>query len=201
MTIMKAKLSTIAVLFTLTLLPLAANASTILSTGSTWEYTFADPTGDALWATTGGAGWLSGPAPFGNHCCNADGFDFATLWPADGDDGDDLWVRKSVDFTGFNLSSIAWDLGVDNGFKLYLNGVLVTSANAEGYTFMWEYSGVFPGALPGMNVVAVALEDHGGLTAFDMQITGTAVPDLTSTMSLMLTGLGVLGIGYKRSRR
>jgi len=202
MSIMKAKLSTLAIVFTLTLLPLAANASTILATGSTWEYTFADPTADPLWSTTGGAGWLTGPAPFGNVCCNGDGFDFATLWPADGTDGDDLWVRKAVDFTGFSLSSIGWDLGVDNGYKLYLNGALVAGANAEGYTFKWEYSGTFAGALPGMNILAVALEDHGGATAFDMQITGdaVAVPDPVSTLPLLLAGLGILGIGRKRSR-
>ena len=197
---MKAKLSTIAVLFTLTLLPVAADAGTILATGSTWEYTFSDPTADATWNTTGGAGWLTGTAPFGNNCCAGDGFDFATLWPADGSDGDDLWVRKTVDFTGFDLSSISWNLGVDNGFKLYLNGALISSANEEGYTFKWEYSGAFPAVLSGTNIVAVALEDHGGLTAFDMQVTGNAVPDVASTLTLLLTGLGVLGVGYNRSR-
>lgn len=199
---MKVKLSTIAVLCTLTLLPVAADASTILATGSTWEYTFANPTGDSSWnTTTASAGWLTGPAPFGNTCCNGDGFDFATFWAADGTDGDDLWVKKAVDFTGFDLSSIVWNLGVDNGFKLYLNGALISGANAEGYTFKWEYSGTFPAALPGMNIVAVALEDHGGLTAFDMEVTGTAaVPDVASTLPLLLTGLGALGIAYKRSR-
>ena len=201
---MRAKLSTIAIVFTLTLLPSAADALTILAPASGgWEYTFTDPTADPLWNTTTGTGvgWATGTAPFGNHCCNFDGFDFATLWPADASDGDDLWVRRSVDFTGYSLSSIGWDLGVDNGYKLYLNGGLIASANAEGYTFKWEYTGTFPSALPGMNVLAVALEDHGGLTAFDMQITGTAtVPDLGSTLPLLLTGLGVIGLGYNRSR-
>jgi hypothetical protein len=30
--------------------------------------------------------------------------------------------------------------------------------------------------LQGVNVVAVALEDHGVVTAFDMRVTGTALP-------------------------
>jgi hypothetical protein len=200
---MKTKLSTIAVVLTLTLLPSAANASTILATGSSWEYTFTDPTGDATWnTTTGSVGWLTGLAPFGNHCCNGDGFDFVTPWPADGDLDDDLWVKTAVDFTGFDLSTITWNLGVDNGFKLYLNGSLIDSDNAEGYTSQWEYTGAFgAAAVPGINIVAVALEDHGGLTAFDMEINGTAaVPDVASTLTLLVTGIGLLGIGYKRSR-
>jgi hypothetical protein len=199
---MKSKLATIAVLFTFVVLPLPAAASTILPTGSIWEYTFSDPTGDATWNTTTG-GWRTGPAPFGNNCCALDGFDWATFWAADGSDGDDLWVRKSVDFTGYDLSSLTWNLGVDNGYKLYLNGALVASDNAEGYTFQWEYSGILAGALPGSNVIAVALEDHGGLTAFDMEINGNrtaTVPDAASTLTLLMTGLGVLGMGYRRSR-
>ena len=49
--------------------------------------------------------------------------------------------------------------------------------NAEEYTFRWEYSGDFGAALvPGVNVIAVALEDHGGATAFDMEITGPPPP-------------------------
>lgn len=203
MTIMKAKLSTIAILFTLTSLPSAADAGTILAAASGgWEYTFVDPTADPTWNTTTGSGWLVGAAPFGNTADPDFGFTSGgTFWAADGSDGDDLWVKKAVDFTGFDLSSIVWNLGVDNGFKLYLNGALISSANAEGFTFKWEYSGTFPAALPGMNILAVALEDHGGATGFDMEIIGdAAVPDLGSTLPLLLTGLGVLGIARSRFR-
>ena len=45
----------------------------------------------------------------------------------------------------------------------------VASDNAEGFTFRWEYSGTFPSLNAGTNVIAVALEDHGGATAFDME--------------------------------
>ena len=198
--IMKAKLTTIAVLFALTTLPTAANAGTILAPASGgWEYTFSDPTADPTWNTTTG-GWAVGGAPFGNVFAGDFGYGSGgTLW----EEHDELWVRRTVDFTGFDLSSIRWNLGVDNGFALYLNGVLISSANAEGYTFRWEYpNGTFAGALPGTNILAVALEDHGGLTAFDMEITGTAlpVPDLGGTLPLLLTALGALGIGYNRSR-
>lgn len=193
------------VLGAVALLPLHAQAAVILSPHSAgWEYTFADPTGDPTWNTSTGLGgpfgWASGAAPFGNTV----GGDFGanTIWPADGADGDDLWVRHAVDLTGFNLASITWDLGVDNGYKLYMNGTLVSSANAEGFTSRWEYSGAFGGLLvPGVNVLAVALEDHGGLTAFDMQVSGdravTSAPEPASAL-LLLTALAGARLARRR---
>jgi len=178
----------------------------VLSTGSTWEYTFTDPTTlNPAWNATTGGGWTEGLAPFGNNTGGFSSdpsrlFDYKTWWAADGSDGDDLWVRKSMDLTGFDLSSVAWGLGVDNGFKLYVNGHLVAEANEEYYTWRWEYSGTFASEFlnPGVNVVAVALEDHGGLTAFDMQVTATAVPDGGAT--LMLLGGALVGLGALRRK-
>jgi hypothetical protein len=198
---MRVRLFTIAIALTAMTVPSVASAATILAAGaSDWEYTFLDPTGDLTWNTTTG-GWATGAAPFGTEVTGD--FAYNTLWPADATATltDDLWVRRAVDFAGFDLSSITWNLGVDNGYKLYLNGVLVSSDNAEGFTNRWEYTGIFPGALPGMNILALALEDHGGLTAFDMEINGQAVPDMGNTMPLLLAGLGILGIGYSRFRR
>ena len=185
-----------------------AEAAIILTPGSSWEweYTFTDPTGDSNWNTTTG-GWGKGLAPFGNQVgpYNPDdiagNFSRITLWPADGPDGDDLWVRTALNLTGYDLSTIAWGLGVDNGFKLYINGNLVANKNAEGYTYRWEYTGsILQSYLNnGTNVIAVALEDHGGLTAFDMQITGnrSSVPEPST---LLLLGAGRAGVGLLRRR-
>ena len=189
-----------AALLTLAAPPVAADV--ILAPGSTWEYTFTDP--GAGWNTTTG-GWATGPAPFGNYLGGsydpAGDFNYRTLWPADGADGYDLWVRTSINLTNFDLASVLWGLGVDNGFALYANGVLIAAANGEGYTYRWEYSGGFaPGVLnQGLNVIAVALEDHGGLTAFDMQITGT--PSVPEPTTMLLLGTGLVGMAVLRRRR
>jgi hypothetical protein len=148
----------------------------------------ADFASGAVWNTTVGVGgiWSEGPAPFGNHTgIDADdptgNFQYKTYWSADGSDGDDLWVRRALDFTGLDISTAKWDLGVDNGFALYLNGDLIAADNAEGFTWRWEYSGTFS-PNPGVNIVAVALEDHGGLTGFDMQITANSFLGSPSTV-------------------
>ena len=147
----------------------------IIPAGANWEYSF-----------NGGSSWNFGNAPFGNNV--GGDFGYNTYWPADGADGVDLIVRKTIDLSGFDLNTIKWDLGVDNGFALYANSFLVASANAEGFTSRWEYSGLISSSFlnAGLNVITVNLEDHGGLTAFDMQLSGArAVPDQGSSLALL----------------
>src|SRR5262245_29481822 len=76
----------------LALAPAAAHASTIVDWGSTWEYTFCDPSADANWKIasgpthpTPGCSWSSGPAVFGNTDGVSFGdanFAYATYWQA-----------------------------------------------------------------------------------------------------------------------
>jgi hypothetical protein len=192
------------------LTPLYAQATIILAPGHTWEYTFTDPTGDSTWNTTTGGGWNTGPAPFGNnrggYGSDPGFFDYATWWPGGSSTlFDDLWVRTEVDLTAFDLTSIAWDLGVDNGFKLYANGDYVDGDLAEYYTYRWEYSGNFSGVSlnQGKNVFAVALNDWGGLTAFDMQITGTPMTSVPDASIMLLLGTSLIGLAAlsRKSKR
>src|SRR5688572_19617498 len=103
-------------------------ADVILAPKSSWEYSL-----------NGGGTWQVGLAPFGNQSGGNPDFIYNTYWAAD----TDIVVRTQIDLTGYNLNTIGWDLGVDNGFDLYANGNFVAGFNHEGYTSRWEYSGLF----------------------------------------------------------
>jgi VPDSG-CTERM motif len=174
------------------------SATTVLAPGASWEYQFGVQP-NTSWTTVSG-GWTVGNAPFGN--VSSGDFGYNTYWPADSVFADyELSVRTTVNLTGFDLNTLHYDLGVDNGYNLYVNGNLVSGDNAGGYTFRWEYSGAIPAGylLPGNNIIAVSLDDYGGLTAFDLQLTATesaSVPDGGATVGLL--GLGLMGLASLR---
>lgn len=191
-----------------------ALAVTVVPAGAIWQYSFAEP--GAGWQTGADAGvaWQSGPAPFGN--CGQPGVDCLgfdplfvgqTPWPEDtsGLLADDLWVRRTIDLSDFDplTQTLQWNLGVDNGYALYVNGVLLSQDNAEGFTFRWEYTGAVPASMlvAGDNWIAVALEDHGELTAFDMEITTGATPPPVPEPASILLWLGGLGLVPVLNRR
>ncbi len=192
--------------------PAPASAGPIVPSGALWQYTFCDPTADLTWTTMLGLGgpceWKEGPAPFSNVEGN-DPFGFekrnGTYWKENYDDQegpffDNLWVRREIDLTKIDLSTVFWQMAVDNGYKMYLNGALIGADNQEGYTYSWEYSGILPGAVQGVNILALALEDHGVRTAFDIEINGAPMP-VPEPGTLALVGMGVLGLAARFRRR
>lgn len=101
----------------------SAMAATILPPGAQLEYAFSDPTSDSDWNKKTG-GWLVGNAPFSN--VGPGDFAYRTYWPENGTkEKDDLWTKVSIDLSGYDLSSVKWYLGVDNGFKLRQMGILL----------------------------------------------------------------------------
>ena len=95
------------------------------------------------------------------------------------------------------------NLGVDNGYDFYVNGIHVSGANAEGYTNRWEYTFTIPAAdfVIGNNVIAIQLEDHGGATAFDMMMTGPDCSRLPEPGTVALFIAGLTGGFVARRRR
>lgn len=117
-------------------------------------------------------------------------------------------------------------IAIDNGLGiqgsqvagLYVNGVQTTNAvNAEGNAFRWEVAFNIPKAytVAGNNLIALQLEDHGGLAGFDMMVTGQAadstlppfttnpppaIPEAQSWVAMM-AGLGLAGMLALRRRR
>lgn len=195
------KISTVAAaLLVLASMAAVASADDIVAPGAAWQYTFTDP--GAGWQTGGGLGsWGIGNAPFGNNIGGGwdPNFDYVTYWPA----YSPLWVRQSIDLSAYDLSTVKWFLGADNGYDLWVNGTHLSGDNAEWYTYRWEYSGDFGGLLTsGINWIGLQLEDHGGLTAFDMNITGDLSPvrPVPEPGTLALLGMGVVGL-VARARR
>ncbi len=151
---------------------IVSQCDTIIKPHDFYEYSLATP--PVGWQLSYG-GWAISQAPFGNNVGGypTPDFDYRTYWPENGF----LYVRKQIDLSDFALETLNWYLGVDNGYKLFVNGNLVSEAYADGYTFRWEYCGTInPVYLNnGINIIAIECEDRGGLTAFDMMLTGQSL--------------------------
>lgn len=177
---------------------LHAEIVTHIAPGATYRYV--DATAATLASTAGistagwtlpgydDSQWFTGAAPFGNTA----GGDFGanTQWDVDYDP----LLRTSITLLSPAQQTVY--LGVDNGFVMYVNGVQVASANAGGFTSRWEYIFTIPADrfVAGTNTIAIALDDYGGLTAFDMMIEGP-VP-APGALALM----GVAGLAARRRR-
>ena len=110
--------------------------------------------------------WLLGCAPFSSGGC---GFAPGTYWDA----LTTLVLRQHVWLVGGETGLVA-SIGIDNDFDLWVNGSLVGSLVHEGCATRWDAVIPVPDALwvVGDNVVAVRIIDRGGITNFEMTLTG-----------------------------
>ena len=145
------------------------NASTPII-GSSFEYSTTNP--PAGWTTTTG-GWLNGNLPYIG--VNTGSIPNSTFWPI----GTTYYLRKQIDLSNYDITSINWRIAVDNGYTLYVNGQQIASAYEGGPATEWEYSGIIPSNLlvQGVNYIAVVISDDGsGAAVFNMLMTGNPNP-------------------------
>jgi gliding motility-associated-like protein len=137
--------------------------------GSSFEYSSSLPPSN--WTTTSG-GWTTGSLPYIG--VNTGSVANSTFWPI----GTTYYLRKQIDLTNYDLTSINWKIAVDNGYTLYLNGQQIATAYEGGPAIEWEYSGFFPTNIlvQGINTIAIRISDDGaGAAVFNMLLTGNPI--------------------------
>lgn len=195
---MKTMTANLAIVFLLALVcPANAAPTVLLDQGASWQYATLATDLWVNWDTAGygsfdwsSAVWQTGNAAFGNSVP-----DYTTLWSAN----TDIALRKTINIPNNIVGNLTLNVASDNGFMIFVNGDQVAKANAEGYTSIWEYTfAISPSdyILGTDNVVEVLAEDHGGLTYFDMKLTGV-VP---APGAILLAGLGTGLVGWLRHR-
>jgi hypothetical protein len=168
----------------------------------------------AGWTAYNGPGALT-PGTYQASFGYSDGYTNPTYWAPN----TTLKLQTTIDLSGNDLSSIQFNLAIDNDLELFLNGIQV---NLSGLTYNelpgggGEYyrdgqplpvSGFLPSQdlQAGVNTIDVIAVDRGGGTYFDMNITGAAdtpsVPDSGNSALLLAGSCVCLALAYQRVRR
>lgn len=186
----------------------SANTKTIISQGDTWHYAVLPKELFSDWSNAGYTSvdwnsltWLAGKAAFGNSYS----YDSVIL-PIPGTQwfpGTCLALQKTVVIKGKLEYPVELNLAVDNGAMVFVNGNQIFKGNDEGYTSAWEYTDSVDNKLfvVGKNTVRVLIEDHGGLTYFDMELKGnmSRTKSVIPLVFLAMTGI-VVCIGFVAKR-
>lgn len=150
---------------------------------------------DAFWEVNGQA---SLQAPFGDSAASSYYLgEYNTTWPV----GTVWQISKTIDFTGYDLNTITYSLGVDNDADLFVNGVLDRSIVHENVAQLGDFTGSLAGLTPGNNTISLDLKDRGVASFFTMEIYGDrlqSVPDAGASAGLL--GLGLLGLWEVKRR-
>jgi hypothetical protein len=151
--------------------PALSQSCTLIAEGTRWLW-HPDPQ-PAGWSSPGTqddpelSGWRIGCTPFSNTGC---GFAPGTYW----EPYTTLLLRQHVFLSGDEAGMVAY-IAIDNDFELWINGNLVSSLVHEGCATRWDAVVPIPAAYwtTGDNIVAARIIDRGGVTNFEMTLTGS----------------------------
>lgn len=177
--------------------------TTLIYQESQWQYQQLSTDLWPSWSTAGydsfdwaSAAWSTGSAAFGNGSI----LPYHTYWR----EGTDLALQKTFAIPTSPINGdLILNVAADNGFIIFVNGFQIAKETAEGYTSIWEYTLAIdnsPFIAPGLNLIQVLAEDHGGKTYFDMQLTGD-IPPVPEPGTILLLGAGLVGLAaWRRSK-
>ena len=184
-----------------------AASVTIVSQQDFWNYNVtATDFGQNGLATVDYNGFLAeytgtsmGQAAFGNHSVGLIPVP-NTDWAA----GTDLALQLTENLAGTVIGDVTLNLAVDNGAKVFVNGIEVFYDDAGGFTNIWEYTTTVDGSLfvVGDNTISVLANDYGQFTYFDMElIAENGINPIPLPAAVWLFGstlIGLMGMAAKR---
>jgi hypothetical protein len=167
---------------------------------STGDPSMLPNTAEPTWLGPNIGTWLGNFAPTGGGWSTG-----LVSIPAQWKVNDETAIVYVLDGGKAGLSNVEFDLGVDNGLFVWIDGIFKLGAMAPYGSNLGEYHLDLGSLSAGKHFVQILREDHGGSTDFDILAKGDVNPARVpepGTMLLVGTGLlGMIGLGRKRVGR
>lgn len=100
-----------------------------------------------------------------------------------------------------SLTDVIASVGVDNGVFVWIDGVFVGGQMQPGTAIPGEYMFDLGSLGVGTHYLAFLLEDHGGATGFDLEVTAEVGQEVPLPFGALLFGTGLVAFRLKRAKR